>query len=112
MEPIVHICTKNEWKTALSTGSYHPESLDREGFVHFSRPEQVLKVANTFFRGGEDLILLWIDPVMLSEKLKWENSDGDIFPHYYGSLQIDTVIAVIDLVPDEDGFFYKLPKEG
>ena len=112
MDTILHICQKEAWELARQLGVYQAESLKLEGFIHCSRPEQVLKVASTYFLGVNDLVLLWIDPGKLTGELRWEDSEGDVFPHIYGSLNLDAVIAVVDFPPDADGFFRTLPQPG
>ena len=102
---LVHLCTRAAWQAAQSQGSYQPASLSAEGFIHLSRPDQILKVANTFYRGLPDAILLWIDPACLIAELRWEPVDADIFPHLYGALNLDAVVAVSKLLPDPDGVF-------
>ena len=106
---IVHICRWDEWVVAKGVGLYSVESLEREGFIHCSRPEQVLKVATLFYHKMEDLVLLWIDPVLLNAELRWELSDGEMFPHLYGPLNLEAVISAIDFPPDQDGVFRYLP---
>ena len=76
-----------------------------EGFIHLSRPDQILKVANAFYRGLTDAILLWIDPARLNAELRWETVDADVFPHLYGPLNLEAVVAVSDLQPDSAGVF-------
>ena len=102
---LVHLCTRTAWQIALQSGRYQPASLSNEGFIHISRPDQILKVANAFYRGLQDAILLWIDPARLQAELRWEAVDGDVFPHLYGTLNLEAVVAVSALLPDEDGFF-------
>jgi uncharacterized protein (DUF952 family) len=83
--------------------------LANEGFIHCSRPEQVLDVLNRFYSHLPDLVLLWIDPEVVQAEIRWENVDGEAFPHIYGPLDIDAVIAVGNLDPDEEGIFRTLP---
>jgi uncharacterized protein (DUF952 family) len=109
MSMIVHICRKGEWESAQQVGTYEADTLNIEGFIHCSRPEQVLKVANTYYAGTDDLVLLWIDPGKLTADLRWEHSDGDVFPHLYGPLNLDAVVAVMDFPSDPDGLFRTLP---
>lgn len=110
MDPIVHICKRSEWKAAQREGIYSPRSFQVEGFIHFSQPEQAIKVANLYFAGEVDLVLLWIDPKRLASVLRFEESDGDLFPHVYGPLNLDAVVAVVAFLPDDDGFFRNLPR--
>ena len=102
---LVHLCIRAAWQAAQSQGSYQPASLSAEGFIHLSRPDQILKVANAFYHGLPDAILLWIDPARLRAELRWEAVDADVFPHLYGALNLDAVVAVSELLPDPDGVF-------
>ena len=58
---LLHITSRPAWAAAQAQGFYHAPSLDTEGFIHCSRPEQVLMPANAMFRGQTDLILLGLD---------------------------------------------------
>ncbi|RMF48048.1 MAG: DUF952 domain-containing protein, partial [Anaerolineae bacterium] len=102
-EYVVHICTQQAWQAAQAEGTYRPESLTTEGFIHLSRPEQALGTANRFFAGQRDLVLLWIPVEKLTAPLKWEAADGDVFPHLYGALPVAAVAAVTAFPPDADG---------
>jgi uncharacterized protein (DUF952 family) len=104
---IVHLCPQTAWLASLSVGEYRPASLDLEGFIHCSRPEQVTAVANRFYRGLTGLVLLWIDPRQVTAKICWEPADGQIFPHIYGPLNITAVLAVRTFDPGPDGAFYQ-----
>ncbi len=102
---LVHLCSRAAWQAAQDAGSYQPPSLAAEGFIHLSLPDQILKVANTFYHGMQDAVLLWIDPTCLQAALRWEAADADVFPHLYGALNLDAVVAVNVLAPDADGYF-------
>jgi uncharacterized protein (DUF952 family) len=106
---IVHLCKKSEWEAAQQVGEYHTASLDQIGFIHCSRLEQVVGVANRYFAGQPDLVLLWIDPACLSTEVRWESSDGDTYPHVYGSIALAAVAAVTDCPADSDGVFRQTP---
>lgn len=102
---ILHICHAIDWETSQRLGEYRPASLELEGFIHFSRREQVLRVANHFYRGHQELVLLWVDPSRLSASLLWEPVDSDTFPHLYGPLNLDAIIAVTPFPCDDQGVF-------
>jgi uncharacterized protein (DUF952 family) len=114
---ILHITTRAEWKQAQSRGEYRAPSLESEGFIHCSTEKQVVQVANAFYRGRNDLILLVVDESKLRPVLKWEApagspapgiSESDLFPHVYGAIDLTAVASVLDLAPDPDGTF-RLP---
>jgi len=114
-ETILHITSREAWKTAQEQGQYNAPSLTSDRFIHCSTREQVLPVAEKFYKGQAGLILLVIDSTHLSSELKWESPfDGipptgvpvnDVFPHIYGPINLDAVVQVIDFEPTADGKF-------
>ncbi len=103
---IVHISQRQQWLAARETDSYEVDSLESEGFIHCSRPEQLVKTANSFFRGQQDLVLLKIDPALVDAEIRYEALASDeAFPHIYGPLNRNAVIQVIDFAPGTDGEF-------
>ena len=109
MDHIVHICSLEDWQAAQTAGVYRTNSLEAEGFIHCSRPEQVVEVANRYYGGRTDLLLLWIDPSNLAAELRWEASEEGIYPHVYGSIDLAVIIQVSEFAPDEDGIFRSSP---
>lgn len=105
MAIIFHIVPRSAWRSAVEEGEYRPRSLNSEGFIHFSGPEQVLQVADERYSGKQDLILLCVDEDLLSSDLRYEQADGGEFPHLYGPLNLDAVVAVIDFPARLDGGF-------
>jgi uncharacterized protein (DUF952 family) len=116
---IVHLTTRDAWLAARQTGIYTTPSLDSEGFIHCSRPDQIVKVANVFYTGQSGLVLLVIEPSRMTSPLKWEPPahpapgpapvTGDLFPHLYGPLNLDAVTSVLDFPLDETGLFHLPP---
>jgi uncharacterized protein (DUF952 family) len=102
---IVHLCSRSAWQAALRAGEYHPPSLETEGFIHCSRPGQIVDVANLFFPGVRDLALLWIDPQQVRAEIRWDAVGEQVFPHIYGPLNLAAVLAVGDFSPGADGVF-------
>lgn len=107
---IVHVCPAGDWERAKAAGAYRAASLEGEGFIHASRPAQILQVINTFYRQIKDLLMLWIDPQLVSAPLRWDPVDGETFPHIYGPLNNSAVVAVSECAPDPDGFYRNLPE--
>ena len=104
---ILHIADRAQWLRGQAAGAYRADSLATQGFIHASRPHQLLGVANALFRGQRDLVLLYIDPHAVSAEIKDEAPPGsqEVFPHLYGPLNTDAVIKVVDFLPDDDGLF-------
>jgi uncharacterized protein (DUF952 family) len=107
---ILHLCTPQAWEEAKRLGTFRAQSLDSQGFIHLSTPDQILAVANNLYRGLAKSVLLWVDPARLQSELRWEPVGDAIFPHLYGALNLDAVSAVTDFIPAENGYFYDLPK--
>ena len=107
MSIIFHISEPQRWKDAQSFGRYQPEQFAAEGFIHCSKPEQVIQVANARFRGRTDLLLLTIDTDKVGPEIRYENLEGgnQLFPHIYGELNLDAVTIVSDFLPGSDGYF-------
>lgn len=115
---IYHITSQAAWNDAQKRGDYRAESLETEGFIHCSTDSQVLPVAEKYYPGHSGLLLLMIDPSLLTSDLKWEPPSGgapppgvpqgDLFPHVYGPINLNAVTKVFDLETDPDGK-YKLP---
>lgn len=111
MNLILHITQRQQWEEAKLAQAYRGDTLDSEGFIHCSKWQQVIKVANNFFLNQRGLILLCIDANQVLAEIKYEGVEGEeVFPHIYGQLNTNAVFQVLDFEPDEDGKF-KLPKE-
>jgi len=115
---ILHITSKNEWLEAQQRGEYTAPSLETEGFIHCSTEKQVLHVANAFYRGKNDIVLLVLDESKLEPELKWEApagtpaagiSESDLFPHIFGPINLTAVASVLDFEPDSAQGTFSLP---
>lgn len=108
-EIILHIASADDWNLARQRGAYEAASLHTEGFIHCSRPAQVLEVAHRIFRGRTDLLLLVIDPAHLTSELRYEKAEnGQVYPHIYGAIPVSQVEQVVSWPCDAEGNF-KLP---
>lgn len=111
MSIILHITSRGQWEQARGEGRYRGDTLESEGFIHCSTPAQVVRVANALFRGRKDLVLLCIDSAKVRPAIRDEDAgQGEHFPHVYGPLNPDAVVAIVDFPAKEDGSF-ELPAE-
>jgi uncharacterized protein (DUF952 family) len=95
MSPLLHLAHAATWTEAQRLGFYAPPSLEREGFIHLCTEAQLSGVVERFYQGQRDMLLLTIDPTRLHAELRYEESEPDeAFPHLYGALNLDAVIAV------------------
>ena len=101
---IFHIATLADWEAAQLSGTYttstRGRSLDEEGFIHAGRADQWQAVHERYYADAtEPLVLLTIDTERLASPILSEpvpDSD-ETFPHIYGPLNIDAVVAVLPL---------------
>jgi len=111
---LLHLCEWRAWEAARDCADLCPPSLTEVGFVHLSTWEQVHLPANRLFAGRTDVVLLEIDPRLLTAPLRWEpgvttDPESMVFPHLYGPLPVSAVIAVRAYLPSADGSFAALP---
>ena len=117
---ILHIAARGDWERAQADGSYRLDSLETDGFIHCSTSAQAPRVADALFPGRSDLLLLCIDPAKLTSDLRFEapahpsdqDAPDETFPHIYGPIDLDAVVAVVDFPPGEDGRFRLPPDAG
>lgn len=112
---IVHMAHAQAWEEAQKTGSYTGGTLQTDGFIHFSRPDQLLRVANyptNPFLAMSDLVLLYIDPTKLQAELRYEAPEGEqeAYPHLYGALNTNAVVKSVEFVREDNGL-YSLPDD-
>ena len=107
---ILHIAPRSLWEQGKDSEVYQGDTLESEGFIHCSKANQVVAVANTLFLGRTDLVLLLIQTSRVVSPIKYEGAASEVFPHIYGPLNRDAVIAVYDFLPNEHGEF-QLPEE-
>ncbi|RMG87829.1 MAG: DUF952 domain-containing protein [Bacteroidetes bacterium] len=106
-EIVLRFTPRAQWERALKDGFYVAEDFDKDGFIHCSTPEQVLRTANKYAPGKQDLVLLVIEVAKVQAPLVFESrkKGAELFPHIYGNLNLDAVIAARDFPPNADGTF-------
>lgn len=101
---LFHLVGLDAWAAAEKAGVYAPPTLETEGFVHFSTRPQLLRSAERFFAGRNDVLIIVVDRDRLCAPLRFEAADGDAFPHLYGPLNLDAVIEVAPLLRENGNF--------
>jgi glutathione S-transferase len=111
VDALFHIARAADWHQAKRDGAYRISTLDKrldeQGYIHLSFAPQVKPVADRFYRGMEDLLLLALEPGRLTAPVVVEPGDGtdERFPHLYGEIPIDAVTAAGAYRPDDEGHF-------
>ena len=106
------ILTARQW-AALEAGSFDGAPVDQaDGYIHLSTAMQADETLARHFAGQDDLVIAAIDLDALGGAVRWEPSRGGaLFPHVYGRLTLDTVIAYGPVQREADGAL-KLPVAG
>ena len=111
MSRLYHVTAAADWAAARAAGEYRlstrGKTLEEVGFIHSSHAHQVVPVADAFYRGLPGLVLLVIDPAAVRAEIREEPvpGTGERFPHIYGALNADAVVAVLPFPPGPDGRF-------
>jgi uncharacterized protein (DUF952 family) len=98
MQPyIYHIVSSDDWNAHRLQVEYQPRQFATEGFIHCSYLHQLSSVADRFFVGQNNLLLLVIDCSKINSKIIDENLEGglELYPHLYGKLPKSAVVEVI-----------------
>ncbi|OYY89194.1 MAG: hypothetical protein B7Y45_13270 [Sphingomonas sp. 28-66-16] len=75
-----------------------------DGYIHLSTHAQLTETVDKHFAGQTGLWIASVDLESLGAAVKWEPSrGGQLFPHLYGPLLLETVIAYGELTRDEAG---------
>ena len=107
------VLTGEQMATLERDGSFAGAPVDLEdGYIHLSTADQLTATVDKHFAGQSDLHVAAVDLGSFDESLKWEESrGGQLFPHLYGPLLLETIIAYSPLDRAEDGTV-RLPVTG
>ena len=105
LEPrIYHLALSAEWHAA---GGYETStrgvSLADQGYTHCSFADQVQRIADLFYTDRDDVILLTIDPALLSAPVRVEQVGDAAFPHVYGPIDRAAVVRAEPVSRGTDG---------
>ena len=92
---IYHIVTPENWENFKDEAEYKAESLQSEGFIHCSYGNQLEAVLERYYKGAEKVLILTINPSLLTSELIAEPSTGgEIYPHIYGKINRASIIDI------------------
>lgn len=127
-ERLYHLCPAETWQSCKSKDDpYFPPSYSQDGFIHLTAdPSLLLTVANHFYKGDAGKwIVLVIDSGALKAEVKFEPAapvgnrpshgltgpdaaDEPLFPHLYGTIDFDAVVAELEVERADDGEFLSI----
>ncbi len=88
---------------------YMPESFETEGFIHCTDGvANVVDVANRYYRAdARTFVVFVLDRSAVTSPILYEDS-GHIYPHIYGPLNADAIVAVLPVLRASDGTFVSI----
>ena len=107
------ILTADQLAALEHDGSFAGSPVDlQDGYIHLSTADQLPETLAKHYAGQDGLQLVAVDLEALGDAVKWEPSRGGaLFPHIYGSITLDVVIAYSPLEHEPDGSI-RLPITG
>ena len=101
-----HLTPAEVWERQASSESYVPEAFATDGFIHCTDGEANLRaVANAFYQTDHrPQVVLVIDLSRVIAPVRYEDP-ARIYPHIYGPLNRDAVVAVHQAERAPDGSF-------
>ena len=104
---IYHMCQADELQETKLHGFCQPSGYRKDGFIHFSKKEQICATAERFYKGAQDLVLMEVDETRFPERIIFEKDERtqQVFPHLYALLPLSEIIRIIPFPPNADGSF-------
>lgn len=102
---IYHIATRKEWDYHAGTASYVPFAYDQDEFIHCCDLHQLAAVANEYFPGGGDLLVLELAPTKLEPQTIYEQNGKEKYPHVYGPINKDATNRMVRVQRNANGLF-------
>lgn len=95
-EFIYHVTKAKAWEAAQAQQSYVPATFEKDGFIHCSIERQIEGVLERFYQGQTGLVKLKIEKAKVQRPVLFELAEdlNELFPHIYGPLNLDSVVAV------------------
>jgi len=96
---LFHIALPEDWSAAQAAGRYTTSTrgvtLAEEGYIHCSFAAQVAATAQRFYGDVPEVVLLRIDPDLLTSPVVVEDlvGSGEPFPHVYGPIDLAAVVS-------------------
>lgn len=91
---IYHIVLPDVW-AAFDTGLYRHASLESEGFIHCSFAHQLDSVIERYYSKEAEVVVLEIESEhLMSRMIKESSTNSEIYPHIYGPINRDAIVAV------------------
>lgn len=106
VDPYIYLLApKQDYIEAMQSGVFTRESLVDEGFIHATPYSQLTRLANKYYKDVVEPHILKIAKAMIKPEVKWEPAKGGLYPHIYGALNSDAIVAIEPIFLNESGNF-------
>lgn len=107
---IYHLVPKAFYERQRKNAVYLPKAFAPEGFIHCTkRADEMARVANRFYKNERGPhVYLYIETKKVRAKIQYDDAAKQ-YPHIYGGLNHDAIVAVKPARRDANGNF--LPPE-
>lgn len=87
---------------------YLPRDFDADGFVHCTDGAEALSIVlSTYYKDDpDDWLVLYLDLDRVASPVRYDDP-AEIFPHIYGPINRDAIVAVKPIGRAEDGTFLR-----
>ena len=108
MNVTYHGTPKSYWERLDPNEPYVPADYAKEGFIHTTDgPEGIAMTLTRYYKTNpEPFVLLHIDKDSVTSPIRYDDP-AEIFPHIYGPLNRDAILAVEEIRRSGDGTFCK-----
>lgn len=102
----LHLTPTEVWDAQVGAETYTPEAYATDGFIHCTDGEaNLLAVANAFYQSDKrPHVVLSIDLDRVTAPVRYEDPNR-LYPHVYGPLNREAVVAVRRVARLADGSF-------
>src|SRR6266853_552453 len=103
-----HGTPKMYFESLDASTPYVPEAFAREGFIHTTEGREAVPIVLTmhYKTSREPWVVLYIDQERVTSPIRYDDP-AEVFPHIYGPLNRDAIVAVRDIGRAPDGTFLK-----
>lgn len=102
---VYKIMSEPELRQMQRDGVFHGSPVDiADGYIHLSCASQLAATLDKHFRDVKGLMLAAVDLAQLGDTVRWEPArGGELFPHTYGGLPLEAVVAIAAVERSADG---------
>ena len=108
MKIAYHGTPKKYFESLDPSRPYVPEPFSREGFIHTTEGREAVSITLTKYYKASDepWVVLYVDQDRVTSPIRYDDP-AQVFPHIYGPLNRDAIVAVMDIDRTSDGTFLR-----